>query len=248
MQNIVYKTTNLLNGRFYVGVHKTSNPEVFDGYFGSNKLLKAAIKKYGRENFIRETLINCYEDAEEAYSIEAMLVKTVKEDPRSYNLEPGGIGNINFGKSVVALGIGIHGASFEERSEWSKTAQANMDQAKRLEMCSSGGKRCAELGKTGFQTRSKENAKLDALKALKTKIERNSYQAFKDSETQKRNGIKGGKATLGSRWYNDGIKNTKFKSSDPSNKEQTDLEFAEFIKDNSAFSRGRIKRSTFSIK
>ena len=34
MKYIVYKTTNVLNGYIYVGVHKTLNPESFDGYLG----------------------------------------------------------------------------------------------------------------------------------------------------------------------------------------------------------------------
>lgn len=31
---IVYCTTNLVNGKIYIGVHKT-NPEVFDSYLGN---------------------------------------------------------------------------------------------------------------------------------------------------------------------------------------------------------------------
>lgn len=33
MNYIVYKTTNLINGKVYVGVHRT-NPDIFDGYIG----------------------------------------------------------------------------------------------------------------------------------------------------------------------------------------------------------------------
>ena len=31
---IVYCTTNTVNKKIYIGVHKTSNPDVFDGYLG----------------------------------------------------------------------------------------------------------------------------------------------------------------------------------------------------------------------
>lgn len=34
MKYIVYKTTNLINNFIYVGVHKTTTPDVFDGYLG----------------------------------------------------------------------------------------------------------------------------------------------------------------------------------------------------------------------
>ena len=55
MHYIVYKTTNLINGKVYVGKHRTDSLE-FDGYLGSGILLNRAILKYGSENFKRETL------------------------------------------------------------------------------------------------------------------------------------------------------------------------------------------------
>ena len=42
--NFVYKTTNKINNRFYIGVHSTDI--LNDGYFGSGKLLTQAIEKY----------------------------------------------------------------------------------------------------------------------------------------------------------------------------------------------------------
>jgi group I intron endonuclease len=49
---IVYITTNLINGKKYIGSHNNNNPY----YLGSGKYFKQAFKKYGRENFIREIL------------------------------------------------------------------------------------------------------------------------------------------------------------------------------------------------
>jgi hypothetical protein len=50
---IIYKTTNLINGKYYVGRHYTSAD---DGYLGSGKFLKHSILKNGKENFQREIL------------------------------------------------------------------------------------------------------------------------------------------------------------------------------------------------
>ena len=57
MYGYIYKTTNLINGKIYIGQHKA---EKFDeSYFGSGKLLKQAIQKYGKQNFKCEIVIAC---------------------------------------------------------------------------------------------------------------------------------------------------------------------------------------------
>ena len=52
--HIIYRTTNLLNNRYYIGMHSTEN--INDGYLGSGRRIKAEIKKYGKENFVCEIL------------------------------------------------------------------------------------------------------------------------------------------------------------------------------------------------
>lgn len=51
---LIYKTTNLVNGKIYVG--KAKGLRTINGYLGSGKLLKAAIAKYGKANFKRITI------------------------------------------------------------------------------------------------------------------------------------------------------------------------------------------------
>jgi beta-1,4-mannosyl-glycoprotein beta-1,4-N-acetylglucosaminyltransferase len=50
----IYKTTNLVNGKIYIGQCKRRVGA--DRYIGSGKLLQGAIKKYGRINFVREII------------------------------------------------------------------------------------------------------------------------------------------------------------------------------------------------
>lgn len=53
---IIYKTTNLINGKIYIGFDSHNNPE----YFGSGKLIKMALKKYGTSNFKKRYFRSLY--------------------------------------------------------------------------------------------------------------------------------------------------------------------------------------------
>jgi len=90
---IFYKTTNLVNGKIYYGVHKT---EILnDGYLGSGVAIKAAIKKYGRHKFIRET-IRSFEDRESMYAYEREFVtEEIVGLETTYNQTIGGFGGFS---------------------------------------------------------------------------------------------------------------------------------------------------------
>lgn len=55
---VIYKTTNLVNGKIYIGKDSKNNPK----YLGSGKLLKRSIQKYGILNFNKEILEYCDSD------------------------------------------------------------------------------------------------------------------------------------------------------------------------------------------
>ena len=84
----VYKITNKVNNKFYIGVHKTNNP--YDNYMGSGTAIKNAIKKHSKENFAKEILF-ITEDKQEAYNKEAELTEDFNCNS-NYNMRRGGIG------------------------------------------------------------------------------------------------------------------------------------------------------------
>lgn len=91
MYYIVYKTTNLINNKIYVGIHKQPTLK-FDGYLGSGLLLNRAINNIGRDNFIRELLFS-YNTLDESRSKEKEIVNEdfcKRED--TYNISIGGTG------------------------------------------------------------------------------------------------------------------------------------------------------------
>lgn len=83
-----YKITNNINGKIYIGIHKTKN--INDGYFGSGTLLKKAIKKYGKNNFILEILY-FHNTEEELLEKERGLIKEFNSTDKNigYNLASG---------------------------------------------------------------------------------------------------------------------------------------------------------------
>jgi hypothetical protein len=87
----IYKTTNIVNGKFYIGKHQTK--DLNDGYLGSGKLLKRAIKKYGIENFHKEILFECRSE-EHMNTLEKILV--VPDPELNYNLCDGGKGGFGY--------------------------------------------------------------------------------------------------------------------------------------------------------
>lgn len=114
----IYKITNLLDGKIYIGSHKTKKLD--DKYMGSGKYLKAAQKKYGMENFKKELLF-VFDNPEEMYAKEAKLVNEeflVTEN--TYNLKVGGFGGWDFVNSEISyetrvLGGKRGGAVYAER-------------------------------------------------------------------------------------------------------------------------------------
>jgi len=86
----IYKTTNLINNKFYIGLHATDN--LNDGYLGSGIFLKKAIKKYGKENFKKE-ILHILNTKKEMISKEKEIVNEefVKRND-TYNMTKGGYG------------------------------------------------------------------------------------------------------------------------------------------------------------
>ena len=80
MFGYVYRTTNLINGKRYIGKHRSK--EFDKKYYGSGKHLKSAIKKYGLENFKIEILSWCSSNEELALK----EVEFIKKENPEYNI------------------------------------------------------------------------------------------------------------------------------------------------------------------
>lgn len=52
--HFIYKTTNLISGKYYIGMHSTN--DLNDGYLGSGTYIRRSINKHGKENHSIEIL------------------------------------------------------------------------------------------------------------------------------------------------------------------------------------------------
>ena len=118
MKYIVYQTINLKNNKIYIGVHKTINPEVFDGYIGCGIIitnpstynnpttpLQYAVKKYGTSNF-RRSILFILDTAEEAFKKEAEIVnKDFINRKDTYNAKLGGIGGSSYSTKIYQFNL-----------------------------------------------------------------------------------------------------------------------------------------------
>lgn len=88
--HIIYKTTCLINKKYYIGMHSTDNLD--DGYMGSGKALKFSIQRYGKENH-RVEILEMVESRELLAERERELVTMNKvRNGKCMNLKVGGIG------------------------------------------------------------------------------------------------------------------------------------------------------------
>lgn len=85
---IIYKTTNLIDGKFYIGQSSKNNPK----YLGSGKYLIRALKKYGKENFKKEIIEHCI-NRDHLNEREIFWIKELKAQDHNiaYNIVDGGL-------------------------------------------------------------------------------------------------------------------------------------------------------------
>lgn len=84
----IYRTTNIINGKYYIGIHTTDN--LNDGYIGSGKKLWYSINKYGKENFKCEILEILPDRSSLIEREKEMVNEELLDDPMCMNLTVGG--------------------------------------------------------------------------------------------------------------------------------------------------------------
>lgn len=158
MFGYIYLTTNLLNGKKYIGKHKAS---IFnEEYLGSGKIIRQAVLKNGRENFTVKCLHEC-ETEEELNELEKFYIKkyNAQEDSNFYNISEGG----ENGRAM----LGKHQSDYQKE----KASQVHKGRTRSQET--------RERIKAGIQNMSEEK------KLLRQQHASDSHKGKKHTEEQK---------------------------------------------------------------
>lgn len=98
----LYKITNNVNNKIYVGIHKTINLD--DGYFGSGLNITRAVKKYSKKNFTKE-ILEFFTSEQEMFTREREIVNSnFIKHPLTYNIVEGGHGSFSYINSLPNQG------------------------------------------------------------------------------------------------------------------------------------------------
>jgi len=177
--SVIYKITNKINGKIYVGKSDLFEDEFFkSNYYGSGKLIKPAIKKYGIDNFTRE-IVDFANDEDGLNEKEKYWIMTCNSKvPNGYNIADGGTGG-------ATRGVGWH-QSDKTKEKISQKALGRKNSPEHIEKTRLGnlGKIPWNKGKTGVYS---EEARKAMSLARKGKTSWNKGKAGTYSEQARKN-------------------------------------------------------------
>jgi len=143
MRYLIYKITNRLNGRYYIGRHRTNN--VDDSYMGSGIGIINAIKKYGAENFSKEIIAESWDETN-LWELEKLIIdEKIVKDPLSYNVGYGGKHYLHGLKTYDPSAFVVHQRSAGKKG--GPAAYKKKTAKEKRQWHSKGGKAAAEKQK-----------------------------------------------------------------------------------------------------
>lgn len=110
----LYQVQNLINGKIYVGVHRSKT--LTNSYLGSGTVIKRAVQKYGKHNFTK-TILETFDSVTAMFEREKQVVNEeflARTDV--YNLRIGGAGGFDYLMSNLEQFTGYSGIQERNRA------------------------------------------------------------------------------------------------------------------------------------
>ena len=193
--HFIYKTTNLKNGKFYVGMHSTHN--LNDGYLGSGLRLRRSIRRNGAENFKIEYLEFFNNRIELANREKQLVNEDLLKDPMCMNIRPGGSGGWTSEQQKQ------NANKSNERQTWLRENDKEWSDIRLKQLKENGSKVFTNLWKLG---------KLKPLDWTGKKHKEESKKKIGEANSVKQKGE--ANSQFGTCWITNGIENKKVKKTD----------------------------------
>lgn len=195
----IYKITNLVNGKMYIGQHVTDDLD--DGYMGSGVVILRALKKYGRDNFRKEWLMFCEDEEELGWWERVFVDETWIARSDTYNLIPGD--TYKCGRGRVAWNKGIPWSEESKRKMSVAHAGKKLSAATKLKIgrASKGRKPFAGKRHSEDSKRLMSQSQVESWTDERRETQRQRASGVVFSDDRKR---KIGSAIKGRRWWNNG--------------------------------------------
>lgn len=191
----IYKITNQINGKFYIGSHKTKDLD--DKYMGSGKYLKYAQEKYGIENFKKEILF-VFDTSEEMYDKEAEIVNVdFLAEENTYNLKIGGFGGWDY----------LNDGSMKHKERCRNAQKSRKDYSTGGFSYGDNAVKCSAKGKESIRKKYKnwtfggKSHSIETRKTMSNKAKERLSDPSKNSQ-------------FGTMWITDGFRNMKINKND----------------------------------
>lgn len=194
----IYKITNKINNKYYIGKHQTKNLD--DGYMGSGKLLKKAISKYGIENFTKE-ILHIF-DTEEEMNVKEKELVIVSEE--TYNLCEGGKGGFNY---INSSGLRTKGHTKDMNLKRSNTLKKLYKTIPNYCLLNFSEEKRKEISLYATQKRLEKYPK----GTLKFKQTKESIKKQKESQRKNKHQQGNKNSQFGTCWITNGTENKKIK-------------------------------------
>lgn len=194
---IIYKTTNKINGKIYIGLDSRNNPK----YLGSGTYIKSAIKKYGKENFTKEILQEC-NSVNELKTAEIYWIKQLNSKaPNGYNLTNGGDGCFGY-KHTKETRQKLHNIGLGKQSS-NKGKHHSLESKMKMSVSHIGKKQSVEH-KNKISIALKGNRNKETSNKI-TETKRKNGTLFHSEQTKKKIGNANKISLLGNIPWNKGI-------------------------------------------